>query len=399
MMNAAHQTTPATGRGRFLGLAAFGIMLLLATIALPLLTGASTYRSGLSVDISPTDTIDGNVYIVAPELHFNGTAPANASIATVNGDIRGRIDGNLHLLAGHTNVRANVGGSIYAAAGNARIHGRVGGDVVVTGGDVTISSESIVEGDLIVAAGTVSVEGTVRGSMYGTALAVDQRGTVERDVEIQTSRLVLGKNARINGELRYQSPVNAKINSSARVVGGIDRTNASPWSGIGAGALSPFGSLLKLTWSLLTGAALIIVMPRLASRIADHGSLLLQPAAVGLIALILLPIAGALLLGTIVGIPLGVILLLTIPIGLYLSQVCAGLSLGRLILPRSWQDGTRGFLLLAMTLGVIIIGAIRMAPVPFLGPVITAIVTFWGFGSLIMVVTDLTSRRLRASRA
>lgn len=385
-------------RGRFLGLAAFGIMLLLATIALPLVSGASTYHSGLSVEIGSTDRMEGNVYIIAPELRFNATAPANVSIVTMNGDIRGRINGNLHLLAGHTNVHAVVGGSVYAAAGNVRIHDRVDGDVIVTGGDVTITSGATIDGDLIIAAGTASVDGTIRGSVYGTALTISQEGTVEDNVEVQASRLVVGKNARINGDLRYQSPIDARMSSSARVTGAIDRTNAAPWSGVGAGALSPFGSLLKLTWSLLTGAALIVLMPRLASRIADHGSLILQPAAVGLIAMILLPLAGVFLLGTIIGIPLGVILLTLIPIGLYLSQICAGVSLGRIILPGSWQDGTRGSLLLAMTLGVILIGVIRMAPVPFLGPIVTVLVTFWGFGALVMVVTDLTSRRLRASR-
>lgn len=397
-MNAEPQATRPGTRGRYLGLAAFGIILLLVTVTLPMLTGASTYRSGLSVDISPTDRIDGNIYVVAPELSLDATVPGNASIATMTGTVRGRIDGNLHLLAGRTDVRADVGGSIYVAAGSVGIHNRVGGDVVITGGDVTIAPGSTIAGDLVVAGGTVHIDGMVRGSVYGTALSIRQGGTVEQDVEVQTSRLVLGNTARVIGDIRYQSPIKADVAATARVTGTVDRTNAAPWSGIGAGALSPFGSLLKLTWSLLTGAALIALMPRLASRIADHGSPVLQPAAVGLIATIALPIVALFLLGTIIGIPLGVILLALIPIGLYLSQVCAGLTLGRLILPRSWQDGTRGFLLLAMTLGVIILGVVRMAPVPFLGPIVTAIVTFWGFGALLMVVTDLTSRRLRASR-
>jgi hypothetical protein len=174
-----------------------------------------------------------------------------------------------------------------------------------------------------------------------------------------------------------------------------DRTNSAPWTGIGDGALHPFGSLLKLTWSLLAGAAVITLAPRLASRIADHATPPLQPAAVGLISLVLLPVVALLLLGTILGIPLGVLLLIMLPVGLYLSQVFAGLAIGRFLMPRSWRDGSRGYLLLAMTLGVLIIAVVRMAPVPYLGPIVTAIVTFWGFGATVMLVTDLTSNRLR----
>jgi hypothetical protein len=174
-----------------------------------------------------------------------------------------------------------------------------------------------------------------------------------------------------------------------------DRTNSAPWTGIGDGALHPFGSLLKLTWSLLAGAAVIALAPRLASRIADHATPPLQPAAVGLISLVLLPVVALLLLGTILGIPLGVLLLLMLPVGLYLSQIFAGLAIGRFLMPRSWRDGSRGYLLLAMTLGVLIIAVVRMAPVPYLGPIVTAIATFWGFGATVMLVTDLTSNRLR----
>lgn len=390
--------TSVNAQSRLLGLAAFAIIALLATIAVPFLSSASTYQSGLSVDIDPTDQLEGNVYVVAPELRFDATAQKDVSIATITGDVHGRIGGNLHLLAGRTDVHAEVEGSVYVMAGNVSIHNRVGGDVVIAGGNVTISPESTITGDLIVAGGTVQMDGTIRSMMYGTALNLQQHGTVNDGVEVQASRLVLHDSARVSGDIHYQSPAEAKISSSAQISGAVDHTNAAPWSGIGGGALSPFGSILKLVWSLLAGATVIGLMPRLASRVADHGSLLFQPAAVGLIAIFMLPVIAMLLLGTILGIPIGIIMLALIPIGLYLSQVFAGLTLGRFLMPRSWRDGSRGYMLLAMTLGVIIIGLIRMAPVPFLGPIVTAIVTFWGFGALVLLVGDLTSDRLRQSR-
>lgn len=387
--------TTAHSRSRFLGLVAFGILLLLASIAIPLLTSASTYRSGLNVDIAPSDQLTGNVYIISPDLRFDGAAPQDLSIATISGNVHGRVTGDLNLLAGRTSVRANVGGSVHVAGGSVTIHSRIDGDLVVAGGNVTLASQSSVAGDVIVAGGKVRLDGRVQGTVYGTAVTIQQRGTVTGNLEVQTSRLSLENNARVNGRVRYQSPVDARIANSALVTGTTERTNAAPWSGIGDGALSPFGSVLKLTWSLLAGAAVIGLMPRLASRIADHATPPLQPAAVGIISIVLMPIIALLLLGTILGIPLGLLLLLLLPVGLYLSQVFAGLALGRFLMPRSWRDGSRGFLLLAMTLGVIIISAIRMAPVPFLGPVVTAIVTFWGFGAAVMLLTDLTSNRLR----
>lgn len=386
-------------RGRVLGLVAFALILLTATIALPALSGASTYRAGLNVRIDSGDQVEGNVYIVAPEMRFDAQAPQNVTIATITGNIHGSIGGNLQLLAGRTTVRADIDGSVHVAGGDVTLVGDVGGDVVVAGGSVTVDGSSTIGGDLIVAGGRARLDGTVQGSVYGTALTIRHGGTVNGDMQVQTSRLSVTSAAQVQGDLRYQSPIDADIARQTGISGTIERTNATPWAGVGDGALSPFGSLLKLTWSLLTGAAVIAIAPRLLSRIADHAQGVLQPAAIGIVAIVLLPVAALLLLGTIIGIPLGVMLLAMIPIGLYLSQVVAGLTLGRLVMPRSWRDGSRGTMILAMTLGVLVLGILRMLPIPYLGPIVTAIITFWGFGAIIMVVTDLTSNRLRARGA
>ena len=385
-------------RSRVLGIAAFAIILLVATIAMPMFAGASTYKSGLNVDVGQSDTLTGNVYIVAPEMHFDATAPQDVYIATVSGNVHGSVSGSLNLLAGRTSVHARVGGSVHVAAGNVTIHSDVGGDLIVAGGNVTVASGATISGDLVITGGTVDLEGTITGSVYGSALNVRLNGEVQGDMHVQASRLAVEDDARIRGDLRYQSPVDANIENETGISGVIDRTNASPWAGVGDGALRPFGSLLKLTWSLLAGAALVAIAPRLASRVAHHARPFLQPAGIGVVSLILIPVIAMLLIGTIIGIPIGLILLVLLPIVLYMSQVFVGITIGGMILPRSWKDGSRGALLLAMTIGVILVAGVRMLPVPFLGPIVTAIVTFWGVGSVVLLLTDLTSRRLRESR-
>lgn len=392
---ATNQNAISSSRSRYLGLVAFAIIMLLAFVAVPILGSASTYKSGFSVDVTQRNIGEGNVYVFAPEMRFDASATKDVSIVTVTGNVHGRIGGNLNLLAGRTSVRADVDGSVIVAGGSVSIHGRIGGDLVIAGGNVMLANQASVSGDLIMAGGTVRIDGRVLGTVYGTALNVQQSGSVSGDMEIQTSRLVLKDNARVSGDIRYQSPVDASISTTARVTGTAERTNTAPWSGIGGGALQPFGSLLKLTWSLLAGAAVIAIVPRLASRVADHATPPLQPVVIGLLSLVLLPVIALLLIGTILLIPLGLTLLVLFPIGLYLSQVFAGLAIGRYLTPRSWRDGSRGYLLLSMTLGVIIIAVIRMVPIPFLGPIVTAIVAFWGFGSVMMLLTDLTSSRLR----
>lgn len=393
------QATPSHPRSRHLGLVACGIILLIATLALPLAAGASTYRAGLNVEIGQIDPLDGNLYISATEVGFDANAPADVYIAALAANVDGTIDGSLNLLAGHTDVRADIANSLSIAGGSVTVHGDVGGDLLIAGGNVTLTEQSVVEGDVIVTGGKLRVEGLVRGTVYGSALIVQHGGTVDGDMELQASRFILDGSARVNGDIRYQSPVGAEVAQRAQVTGTIDHTDATPWSGIGGGALSPFGSLLRLVWSLLVGAVMIAAAPRLASRIAEHGSRFLQPAAVGVISLFLTPVLAVLLLNAVIGIPIGILLLVLLAIGLYLSQIFAGLTIGRFLMPRSWRDGSRGFLLLAMTIGVLIIAVLRMLPIPFLGLIVTAIVTFWGLGAAVLLLTDLTSSRLRARSA
>jgi hypothetical protein len=67
---------------------------------------------------------------------------------------------------------------------------------------------------------------------------------------------------------------------------------------------------------------------------------------------------------------------------LYLSQVFVGTAIGRWILPDSWGDSGRGFNLLAMALGVILLGALRLIPVPAVGFIIAAITALLGLGAV-----------------
>jgi cytoskeletal protein CcmA (bactofilin family) len=380
-----------------MGLAAFGIILIVATLAVPLLAGASEYRTGNELTFDQTETFDQNVYLAASRITFNARATKDVNLVAANAHIGGTVGGSLNILAGTAEVTANVTGSAHVAGGNVEVGGTIAGDLLVAAGNVRLTRGSTIRGDLILTGGNVNLRGTVVGDVYGSALSFTNAGTVRGDVEVQASDVTIQSGARIEGDLRYQSAQEADIASSTTVTGEIDRTNASPWQGVGNGALRPFGILLRTAWALILGAAIIGLMPRLATRIAEHAEPFVRPTIIGLVAVIGVPLLAIIALVTIVGIPLGMLLLLGLGLGLYLSQIFVGLTLGRYVLPRSWRDGSRGFSLLAMTLGVIAIGALRMAPFPYVGALVALIVALWGLGASISLVGDLTSRKTRMS--
>lgn len=84
-------------------------------------------------------------------------------------------------------------------------------------------------------------------------------------------------------------------------------------------------------------------------------------------------------------------------VALYATQIVVSITIGRAVLPKRWRDGSRGFLLFAMVVGMIVIGALRMAPVPFLNAITMVLVTVWGLGAILMLFRDVTSYATRSA--
>jgi hypothetical protein len=148
--------------------------------------------------------------------------------------------------------------------------------------------------------------------------------------------------------------------------------------------------MLRTLWMLVAGALLVVLAPRLANQLGTNGKRIIPALPLGLLALIALPIVSIVLMVTVIGFPAGLVMLTLFLIGLYLTQAVVGITLGRFILPKSWNDGSRGFHLLAMTLGVIIIAAFRFVPLPWVWGGVSLIVTIWGIGAVLMLIPVLS---------
>src|SRR5690606_39394435 len=112
--------------------------------------------------------------------------------------------------------------------------------------------------------------------------------------------------------------------------------------------------VMRLLWALgflLAGALLVALLPGIAAAASD--GLRTRPGVsvgLGIMWLVLLPIAIAIVMATVIGLPLGMLLLATYLIVLYLAGIVAALAIGRLAL-RDWTRGARGRLVAAFLLG------------------------------------------------
>lgn len=372
-----------------MGLAAFAIILLMLTLALPVVAAASDIRSGASVTIRQGERVNDDLYLSAGAVTVAGTVQRDAVIAAGRATISGAIDGSVVLAAGRAEFSGAIGGSLRIAGGAVEVSGDVAGDLVVLGGQVSVTSGGSVGGDVIVAGGAVELRGIVAGDVRGIGVSTTIGGSVAGDVTIESSRLSVPSSARIQGDVRYSVAADPSISGSAQIGGTTERIGQAPWQDGGDRAGRPFGPLLRTVWALVAGAIVVACVPRLAEAIGRHGRMVLAAIGVGLLALLAVPLLALILIVSMVGLPIGLIGLGLFAGAIYLTQVFAGLAIGRFILPRRWNDGSRGYLLLAMTLGVIVLAALNFIPVPYLSGAITAFVTMWGLGAALMVVGQL----------
>ena len=248
-------------------------------------------------------------------------------------------------------------------------------DRIVVVGDVLVDRDQTA-GDVVVLDGDVTIRGTVSGDVIVGDGDVTIRGTVKGDVVAVSGLATLGRRARVSGDLVYgdDKPVQAP---GSQVSGDVQKFDAGDASLIGA-----IGFFVGFVVSMfLLGLILILLAPRAANAVAQTGRRKpLVSAGVGLLGIILIPVIAVAAFFTIVGIPLGIVLLFLIVPLLAMSYVTTALVLGRLILKNSK--------LLAFLLGLIILGLLTLIPIA--GGLIAFLAIIFGLGALL--VTLFTSR-------
>jgi cytoskeletal protein CcmA (bactofilin family) len=244
-------------------------------------------------------------------------------------------------------------------------------DRIVLSGSVLVDRGETVPGDVVVVDGDAVIRGSVKGDVVVVDGDVTIRGKVGGDVVAVAGVATLGRRARIAGDLVYfdDKPVIAR---GARVAGDVQKVDGSE-IGEALGALA-IGIWVAFSVSLLLfGLILMLLAPRAAEAIARTArSRWGMAIGVGFAVFILLPIVAVLIALTIIGTPLGVLLLVSLVPLFAMAYVSTAFAVGRLILKKS---GIPAFLL-----GMLILCLLTL--VPFLGGVVATLAIIFGLGLL-----------------
>ncbi len=244
-------------------------------------------------------------------------------------------------------------------------------DQIVLSGDVLVRRGEEV-GEIVVARGTVTVAGIARGDVVVLDGRIRVTGQVSGAVVSVDGPITLGPSSRVLGDVLAHDRVIAA--SGARVDGdvreGVTFTFRTPIE-----ALGRFAPWLAVWLSVLAlGLLLLLFGPRAADAVAlSAREAPWASAGWGVVAFVVLPLAGIAAVFTLVWLPLGLGLLLSLFLFYSIGLTWSAFALGRLI----WREPRSR--VLAFAIGWAILAA--LAAIPIVGGVVWVAGSVLGLGA------------------
>ncbi len=336
----------------------------------------------------PANEVHQGWYFAAgDQVVIEGTINGDAYVAGGFVEVDGTINGDLLVAGGMVTVGGTVSDDIRAVGGTLQFNGKVGKNVSAAGGSVTIAKSAAINGSVLAACGNLEVVGTISRGAKIAAGDAGVSGTIKGNVDFAGGRFTALPGAKIGGniEARVREKEHVEI-TEGTVLGTVKILTAERGQIRRILGYHAWRFWSKILWAcslLLTGLALIFVFPKqligIGSTIGHRpGTTLLW----GIGGLILIPISFGVLFITIIGIPLGLLLLAIFLWLCYLSQLSLGVLVGHRLLGTEKKKGWNLFW--GFAVGVLIVQALTFIPyVRFL--VVVAGLVF-GIGAILLVL-------------
>lgn len=336
-------------------------------------TGAFDLRSGQTISIPQGTTVDDDLLASGSNINVAGAVTGNALVAGSTASIIGPVTG-LSAVAGSMVTVSGVQGTVMAAGSNITARSLIAKNAAFAGSNIDIDETSRISRDLMAAGTNVSSRANIARDLRIGGTNITIGGTIGRDVYANGANITILPGTVIRGNLIYESVSNAKIDSGAKVLGRVEhrqpvQKHAGPsWPG-------------RLLWAIMMtimmfilGAIFITLFPRWSLGASQR--IVTSPgwtALWGFIVLIVAPIAAFIAMITIIGIPIGVIILLSYFIALILTPIVAAIAFGSLLI-----KGRSPYL--ALLVGLLIIYILGL--IPFIGWIIRFAACLFGLGAI-----------------
>ncbi len=365
----------------------------------------------LAGDVTLRGRIGGDISGLAGNVLIDADVTGSISLAAGDITVRGSVGRDVSVAGANIEILADVYGGVDAAGADIRVAGRVNRSLAAGGALIVIEETSEIGGNIDLAGSEIRMAGVGQGRLKGRARTVVIEGTIAGDVELNAENVEISADAQIGGDLLVRGPNAPLIAEGAQIMGQTifeegpysERRRAGrvrgPRLDIGPPPVAVGGAFAMASFVL--GLLACLIAPRPVSGIADHFRA--RPWASGLLGLVLAAFLPILLVAvfvflaiTVIGLPLGIILLFAFPFVLFLAYAFGAVALGDLVFNRSGNGLGLGMRVLSLFLVLAVIGALWVVPV--LGFLLGMVVFCVGLGAWTLALFSRNPRVVEAER-
>ncbi len=370
------------------------------------------FLAGERVEVRKVTT-DDDIFAAGGNLDFDSVVAE--MIVAAGGSLRfNDINADdLILAAGGTlrfeDVKAE---ELILAGGEVSFSGQVEDDIVAATcpfcpihGHLNVTERAQIGDDARLAGREVIVDGPVGGNLYAAGQRVELSGQVGGDAMIEAERIILESGTRIAGDLRYASPNELELRDGASVAGQIiqveprlDFDMDAPEHPVWIAVLVMLGFFLAL---VILGIALQLAIPGIligANETIKTG--LWACLGRGLVLALLGPAVAALLFFTVIGAPIGILIIAALVLLYAMAFVAISYSIGLYVshlFGKSEMSGNTGSRILWTTVGVLLVALVGI--IPLIGWAIGILAVTCGLGAVLTRLGPLFRRTSSAPAA
>jgi cytoskeletal protein CcmA (bactofilin family) len=332
----------------------------------------------------------GDVWIGGAEVALDAETAGDAWVAGANVVVRGAVSGDLLAAGAIVEIANQTAGSARIMAARARISGSVARDIEASAATLELSSGASIAGLAKIDAARAMLAGIVSGKLDLRSQSARLEGTFTGPVEITGFDIVIGPSARFASNVTIYSSAEPRIDPAALIKGKLQirPLRDSPMMlayqdrGIVARAqialLMAAGALLAGLFFLWLGRG--VVEDSIDEFVERTG----WSGLAGVLTLIFLPVLVGLLAVTLVGAPLGLFLLMALPLMLLLGLAAAGFGIGEFLLNRTGEPRSGGARALMLLVGLLILALLVL--IPYAGPAVVVLATVFGLGAVLRAI-------------
>ncbi len=332
-----------------------------------------------NVIIAQGEVIDDDLIVIGENIRIFGKVKGDVIAIGIDIIIDDGIDGDITALGEKISIKGDIGDDLFVAGSDIDIDGPDLDNAMVFGSDIKIGKDTNIRRDLLIIGTIINIEGMINkdARLYGNDITIS--GDIGGNVTVESESLTILPSTAISGDLNYTGPEEADINDMSSIKGDIIyNQKIKPQKSYLDSIKGSVWSILPL---LLIGFLIIYFMPGFIERTDKIiRTRTLASIISGITGLIIIPIVSILMIITIIGIPISLMILALYIMGLYISKIFIGITLGQYILKISGRKKQTKYLCLIV--GLVSLELLFM--IPFISCLAKLIALVLGFGALII---------------